>query len=51
MLLVIGRRPTPQEQEVLRNALVRYQAQGDEIAAYALVCGTILNLDEAVTRQ
>jgi hypothetical protein len=51
MLLVLGRRPNPQEAEVLRAAFDRYRAGKDELAALALVCGTILNLDEAVTRQ
>jgi hypothetical protein len=52
MLLVLGRRPNGQEFEVLRNAFERYRAGiMDEVGALTLVCGTILNLDEAVTRQ
>lgn len=50
-LLVLGRQPTEQEERVLRGALERYRSANEESAALALVCGTILNLDEAVTRQ
>jgi hypothetical protein len=51
MLHVVGRRPTADESRILRVALARYRKTADEDAALALVCGTILNLDEAVTRQ
>ncbi len=52
MLYVVNRRPTQQEATILRAALARHeQSSQDKISAYALVCSTILNLDEAVTRQ
>jgi len=52
MLYVVNRRPTAQEADILKAALARYRLQGGgETAAMALVCSTILNLDEAVTRQ
>jgi hypothetical protein len=52
MLHVVSRRPTPQEASILGAALSRYRERSaDETAAYALVCSTILNLDEAVMRQ
>jgi hypothetical protein len=58
MMLVVGRKPTEEEGRVLSAALRRYRqmahqgASGpEEIEAMALVCSTILNLDEAVTRQ
>jgi hypothetical protein len=55
MLYVVSRPPSKQELAVLLAALQRYQSRrisdNDEAAAYAVVCATILNLDEAVTSQ
>jgi len=55
MLLVVGRRPSDDERRILLAALERYRQQSSteasESAAYALICSTLLNLDEAVTRQ
>src|SRR5688572_6184438 len=51
MLLVLGRRPAEQENGLLMAALARYRRTSGEESALALVCSTILNLDEAVTRQ
>jgi len=51
MLYVLGRRPTDKESRILAAALARYRQTSTERAALALVCSTILNLDEAVTRQ
>jgi hypothetical protein len=52
MLHAVGRKPTADELEILHTALKRYeQRPGGDLAAYALVCSTILNLDEAVTSQ
>ncbi|MBW8883201.1 MAG: DUF1553 domain-containing protein, partial [Planctomycetia bacterium] len=52
MLYIIGRRPTGEETTILSTALDRYQNRGmDDSRAYAMVCSTILNLDEAVTNQ
>jgi hypothetical protein len=48
MLLVVGRRPTVEELDILSTALKRYEGRSD---AYEVVCSTILNLDEAVTLQ
>jgi hypothetical protein len=54
MQYVVGRSPTKAESTILRAALDRYRARQpktDERSAYALVCSTVLNLDEAVTSQ
>jgi mono/diheme cytochrome c family protein len=54
MLRVVGRWPTPDERMVLLSSLERYRRRGGaagDFAAYALVCSTILNLDETVTSQ
>jgi Protein of unknown function (DUF1553) len=51
MLHVLGRRPTADEGRILVAALARYHTTSADDAALALVCSTILNLDEAVTRQ
>ncbi|HZN34320.1 MAG TPA: DUF1553 domain-containing protein, partial [Pirellulaceae bacterium] len=52
MLCAVGRPLTEQEAAIFRAALARYRDRGADVAAaYALLCGTILNLDEAVTRQ
>jgi uncharacterized protein DUF1553 len=75
MQLVVGRRPTDRELEILLTALDRYRHRSlpppnrsphapreesisrsemptiDDLDAYALVCSTILNLDETVTSQ
>jgi hypothetical protein len=55
MLYVVSRPPSIHELALLLAALERYQRRGneasDETAAYALVCATMFNLDEAVTSQ
>jgi hypothetical protein len=51
MLYVTGRRPTSGELMILSAALQRYEHRHSETEAIALVCSTILNLDEAVTSQ
>jgi mono/diheme cytochrome c family protein len=51
MLHAGGRRPTSDELRILSAALRRYEQQLSETEAMALVCSTILNLDEAVTGQ
>jgi len=49
---VVGRQPMAQELKILVTALDRSRGHGaSELAAYAMVCSTILNLDEAVTQQ
>jgi hypothetical protein len=52
-LHILNRSPSAQELEILSSALRRNfkSHPTDELTAYALVCSTILNLDEAVTSQ
>jgi mono/diheme cytochrome c family protein len=53
MLHVVGRRPTKEEGTILLAAFERYRKSdgANDAKAYALVCSTIMNLDEAITSQ
>ena len=52
MMHVVGRPPTAEELKILVTAFDRSRERGvGELDAYAMVCSTILNLDEAVTQQ
>jgi hypothetical protein len=52
MLYVVGRSPTTEELTIMLTAFNRhFERMADEQIAYALICSTIFNLDEAVTSQ